>query len=144
MILWRVYYADGSTFDNYQGTPLQVPAYGVICILYRDEVVERIISHRRDFYYWVPTGSQWWGSDSFGMLDQMSLRGLVSRDGDQWFYLHHDRRMEREPLIYRLIDDGYVKLGRSVSNTTFREIMERAHADPDFPRTSSKPQREHA
>lgn len=135
---WRIYYDDGSTFDNAQSSPRDAPAYGVICIVFANELIGRKIAHLKDFYYWVPDERQWWGSDIFGLLDQMSLRDLVSRVGDQWSYLHYDLPMERDQLVYRLIDDGYIKLGRSVSSVTFREIMEIADKDPDFPPMSGK------
>jgi len=31
-ITWRIYYADGSTFDNTQGNPEDAPTTGVIAI----------------------------------------------------------------------------------------------------------------
>jgi hypothetical protein len=31
---WRIHYADGSTFDNTQGTMADAPRFGVACVTY--------------------------------------------------------------------------------------------------------------
>jgi hypothetical protein len=31
---WRIYYADGSTFDSTQGTFAEAPPFGVQCVVY--------------------------------------------------------------------------------------------------------------
>ncbi len=104
-ILWRVFYDDDTTFDNIQGNPEDVPAYGVICIVFPDELVGRVIMHGWDWYYWVPPEEQWWGSEIHGYLDR-KLHRLPSRALCQ---------------------------GRNVSNKRFAEIMGAADKDPDFP-----------
>lgn len=108
---WRIYYDDGSTFDSGQGTPQDAPALGVICIVYPDELVGRVIMHRFDWYYWVADDEQqWWGSDIHGLTDR---------------------------LIHNLPTEA-VKEGRSVSHRYFREIITKADKDPDFPPKSGK------
>jgi len=34
---WRIYYADGSTFDSTQGSWADAPAFGVQCVVYYHE-----------------------------------------------------------------------------------------------------------
>ena len=118
---WRIYYADGSTFDSSQGEHEDAPPFGVICIVYPNDLVGRIIMHGWDWYYWVPgdgqhcqprsprTG-QWWGSDIYGVLDRL-LHNL--------------------PLCA-------LKQGRNASNERYRQIMAAADKDPDFPPRSGK------
>ncbi len=110
MIDWRIYYSDESTFDSSQGSPQDAPAYGVICIIYSNELVGRIIMHRWDWYYWVPDEGQWWGSDLFGVLDR---------------------------LLHRLPTIALCQ-GRNVSNKTYSKIMGMADKDKDFPPKSGK------
>lgn len=110
MIDWRVYYSDGSTFDNSKGEPDDAPAFGVVCIPQPDLVTGRMIMHGWDWYYYVPDSDQWWGSDLQGVLDRL---------------------LHRLPVLALL-------QGRNVSNEVFREIFGRADKDPDFPLKSAK------
>ena len=73
-INWRIYYSDKSTFDSTQGEPCDAPGYGVICIVQPDDDTGRLIMHKWDFYYYVPSTGQWWGSDLQGLLDRLSAR----------------------------------------------------------------------
>ena len=63
-LLWRIYYADGSTYDSTQGTPDTAPSIGVICIKHFIENEWRI-SAFVDYYLWEQ-GSEWWGADQSG------------------------------------------------------------------------------
>ncbi len=109
-LLWRIYYDDGSTFDNSQGSPQDVPAYGVICIVYQNELIGRTIMQRKDWYYYASDEGQWWGSDLHGVLDR---------------------------LLHRLPTIALCQ-GRNVSNKTYSKIMGMADKDPDFPPMSGK------
>ena len=108
-IRWRIYYDDGSTFDS-QGGCEDAPPFGVICIIYPDDLVGRKIMHGWDWYYWVPEAGQWWGSDIYGVLDRL-LHNLPLRA---------------------------LKQGRNASNERYRQIMAAADKDPDFPPRSGK------
>ncbi len=107
---WRIYYTDGSTFDNSQGKCEDAPAFGVVCIVYPDKLVGRVILHRHDWYYWIGEEEGWSGGDIYGLLDR---------------------------LLHRLPTEAVLQ-GRNVSNKMFRNIMARADKDPDFPATSGK------
>lgn len=107
---WRIYYADGSTFDSNQGEHEDAPPFGVICIVYPNDLVGRIIMHGWDWYYWVTEVGQWWGSDIYGVLDRL-LHNL--------------------PLCA-------LKQGRNASNERYRQMMTAADKDPDFPPRSGK------
>ena len=105
---WRIYYTDGSTFNDNQGSPEDAPAFGVVCIVHPNGLVGRVILHRHDWYYWTEDG--WSGGDLHGLLDR---------------------------LLHRLSTTAVLQ-GRSVANKVFREIMARADKDPDFPPASGK------
>lgn len=110
MIHWRIYYSDGSTFDSNQGRCEDAPPFGIICIIYPNDLVGRIIMHGWDWYYWVPEDGQWWGSDIYGVLDRL-LHNLPLRA---------------------------LKQGRNVSSKRYGQIMTSADKDPDFPPRSGK------
>lgn len=102
---WRIYYADGSTFDSGQGEPHDAPPEGFVCAVGYDETGTRYIMHGWDFYQWDKASSQWWGMDRMGLHDRL-----------------------RRNLVYAY------KEGRTVTKADFQKTMSRADADPDFPR----------
>lgn len=112
---WRIYYDNGTTCDSRSRDPESAPSFGVVVIAFPDPVVGRVLMHGWDWYYWVPTEGQWWGSDIHGLLDRL-LHNL--------------------PL-------QAVKQGRNVSNLQYAEIMGRARDDPDFPVKSAERAGEH-
>ena len=114
MANWRIYYSDGSTFDDSQGTPEDAPSFGVIAIPFPGPEVGRVIMNGWDWYYWRADHEQWWGSDIHGLLDSL---------------LHN-------------LPITAIKQGRNISNLEFAAVLERAISDPDFPRKSAKRRRE--
>lgn len=102
--MWRIYYDDGSTFDKTEGEPHDAPPYGFVCAVGYDESDNRYIMHGWDHYCWDKDSQQWWGMDVFGLIDRLTLNKVYA-----------------------------YKLGRTVTKSKFKEIMAKAHADPDFP-----------
>lgn len=102
---WRVYYEDGSMFDNTMGSPEDAPSYGIICIVQADETVGRLIMHLWDWYFYRDDYAQWWGSDVWGL---------------------HDQLLSNKPL-------RAVKLGRNADSRVYQEILSAAMDDEDFP-----------
>ena len=54
LIQWRVYYDDGSVFDNEMGSWEDAPLEGVQCVAARDDVYGRRVHHFVDYYMWPP------------------------------------------------------------------------------------------
>ncbi len=110
MLNWRIYYDNGSTFDCTEGSPLDAPYDGVLCIVQPDILVGRCIMHGWDWYYYVPSEEQWWGSDIFGLIDQFKRHS---------------------------VDTIAVKQGANVTNAAFMQVMHDAAEDKDFlPKTA--------
>lgn len=101
---WRIYYDDGSTFDDLMGGPRDAPPEGFICAIGYDERGQRYIMHGWDFYQWDRESAQWWGMDRIGLHDRL-----------------------RRNLVYAY------KEGRTVTRSRWEDIMRRADSDPDFP-----------
>jgi len=59
---WRIYYADGSTFE---GKPENAPGLGVIVIVqkHKDTQIGSYLQHQSDYYVWAE--GYWWGCDLF-------------------------------------------------------------------------------
>lgn len=106
---WRIYYEAGE-FDDHDGIPEQAPAFGVICIVQPDETVGRIIVQKKDFYWYNLEVEQWEGGDLIGLLDRW-LNNLPTTA---------------------------VKAGRFIPIARFRDILDRADKDKDFPPTSGR------
>jgi len=103
-IQWRIYYWDETTADNRGGRPR---ALGVICIAVVNPSTG--IDLVREFdHYWFD-GMEWFGADTFGILDNLA-QGIM-------------------PVYYCR--------GTAVSKKLYREIIERALDDPDTPRKSA-------
>lgn len=103
--MWRIYYDDGSTFDSTDGRPEDAPPLGFICAIGYDEGGARYIMHGWDHYCYDRDSNQWWGMDYVGLFDR----------------LIHNK-------IYAY------KAGRTITKTAYREIMDLAHSDKDFPK----------
>lgn len=102
-IFWRIYYADGSTFDNTMGAPHETPSTGFVCARGYDETGVRYIMHGWDHYRFDKASEQWWGCDLVGVLCAARLRTL----------------------------NAYIE-GQTVTKSQYNALMKRAHDDPDF------------
>lgn len=102
-IEWRIYYDDGTTFSNLDGSPEEAPPFGFICAVGYDETNSRYIMHGWDHYCWDVESNQWWGMDTFGLIDRLSRNLIVA-----------------------------YKQGRTVSKTRFTEIMNLSNDDINF------------
>lgn len=107
-INWKVYYDDGSTYDNQDGPPKEAPKQGVICTVNRDDEVGRQIINQYDFYWWHYEEEYWYGGDIFGLWDYLTQSG-----------------------------EKIVLFGRSVPRDQYRTIHQQAVNDPDFPKKSA-------
>lgn len=113
---WRVYYDDGSTFDDRAGLPWEAPGLGVQVIVQRHPAVGREILTRFDWYYWRVDLGVWWASDLFGLLDQLTSDTA--------------NRVRA------------VRAGRNAR--AYASVLAMAEGDPDFPRKSARLEGERA
>jgi len=97
-VSYRIYYADGSTYD---GDPWQAPFYRALLILERDPDHGRRIVSGADYYCWMPEENRWRGYDLPGMMQYMYIPGpkryLVGEmvNNDLWNATY--RRAENDP-----------------------------------------------
>jgi hypothetical protein len=107
-IEWRIYYADGTTFDSTQGEPWDAPGTRVIIILQRHHDVREkpYFVWRGDYYLWKH--DRWYAVD-YGALLQYWFQ-------DQLHLKHHRASLS----------------GETVDNPTWTRITELAGKDPDF------------
>lgn len=107
---WRIYYDDGSTFDSLMGSPSEAPAMGfIVAVGYQQDGKTRYLMQGWDHYRWDRDINQWWGMDLFGVFDRL--------------------RFNKEIYAY--------KEGRTVSVEIWKETLNKAHHDPDFPKERS-------
>lgn len=74
MILWRIYYADGSTVSDVESTVDAVGTRGVQVIAQYHPEAGRELLCKHDYYWW--TGSRWFGGDQFGLYDYLASPGM--------------------------------------------------------------------
>ena len=74
MINWRIYYGDGSTFDNEDGGPEQAPCGRVIAIAFYDDDNRRRVCHQADYYTW--DGVRWYSASDSGFWQYMGEPGF--------------------------------------------------------------------
>ena len=101
--MWRVYYDDGTTWDPHDLGPSQAPRLGVIAIVQYTEHEGRSVYSGEDYYWWDEDGT-WRGGDLFGMFDYLIRPGFK-----------------------------VVLFGRLIHNGLYKDICDRAHADPGIP-----------
>ena len=73
MILWRIFYGDGTTFDSDTGGPEDAPCTNVQIIVEPHPDVGRRMWQKCD-YYWYDRAF-WWGGDIVGYLDYLMCPG---------------------------------------------------------------------
>jgi hypothetical protein len=56
---WRVFYGDGSTFDNLQGSPFDAPRLDVQVIVQKNDTVGWKILNGHDYFYFDPKRDGW-------------------------------------------------------------------------------------
>lgn len=105
---WRIYYGDGSTFDNTQGTPFEAPPTDVQVIVHPSKDNGLLALHNWDWYYYQDNMG-WRGTDTWGLLDKlMWVKGV-----------------------------GAVKQARTIEDSVFQNVLNKARNDSDFPRKTT-------
>ena len=78
---WRVYYADGSTFSDSDGSPEHAPGLGVLIVAYEDPTpgpqnIGRVYRFGRDFYCWRGFEWGWTGQEHAGLIEYLASPGF--------------------------------------------------------------------
>lgn len=101
LIQWRIYYGDGSTFDDQNGALDAAPGLGVIAVLHQAPCWS--LWYDKD-WYWFRDG-EWFGGDLTGLLDHLIyyreltlvFMGRVIRDLD-YRHILENAKQERDRL----------------------------------------------
>lgn len=114
-LLWRIYYADGTTFDSYEGAPDESPDKGVICVVQPDKApgsynVGRDTQNEKDWF--LCYDNQWLAVSTPGMKMHIKSNRLFNLQA------------AREGMMLPFVE--------------YRKIMDKALADMDFPRPAGK------
>lgn len=106
MLQWRIYYADGSTFDDLDGSPSDAPGLGIIVVVlkHEDSRIRAYIQHEADYYIWAE--GRWWACDLFRLWQY-------------WFVQKYDH-----PKV--------ALAGETIRNDLYAKIIRKAKSDKDF------------
>jgi hypothetical protein len=105
MLRWKIYYGDGTTFTNLQGSPDEAPAFDVQFVTQRcGDDTKRDTLQQADYFVMLESGV-WVGSDIIGILDK---------------------------LIHRIPFSGLL-VGRWIEKDAYMGLMAKVARDQDFP-----------
>ena len=79
---WRIYYGDGSTFSDRDGSPYDAPPTNVQCVAVKSPISTegKLLAHGKHAYYWS-FGLGWVGCDEPGMWDYLlNIKGPKFKD----------------------------------------------------------------
>jgi len=105
-IQWRIYYADGTTFDSTMGEPWDAPATRVLLITQRHED-----PRERPYYQWMDDYYVW----KYGRWYAVDYGALL-------FYWFIEKYPHRRACL----------AGETVDNKTWVETKKKAAEDKDF------------
>ena len=133
---WKLYYGDGDTFSDADGSWEDAPARDVQALVIEHEDVGYEVNEGSDGtihnYIWWPGQPHPWGTDHYGTLDYLVAVGALAPD---------------EPVdtlsMADLVEAG-VKVGRSISSDRWREVIAAARADDYFPTKQGRTRAERA
>ena len=106
---WRIYYIDGSTYSNEDGSPESAPGFGVAAIAQEDALVGVQIHQQKDFYAFSGDFGGWYGLDHFGLAQYLGRPGTK-----------------------------IVKLGDCMPTNKYRALVESLNNDPGLPAKSAR------
>lgn len=70
---WMIFYDDGTTYSDVDGSPFDAPSRGVQIICHECPDVGRTLNGKEDYYWW--NGTRWFGGDQFGLFDYLISNG---------------------------------------------------------------------
>lgn len=108
---WKVYYTDGSTFSDLDGSPFEAPKTGVQVLNIRDGRKGRRTLKLVDYYVFSPNLDRW--------VDCVDSAAAMMRAA-------------QEPWIVILF-------GEYIKEEDFEKVLIQAHSDPDFPAVAGNP-----
>lgn len=78
---WKIWYDDGSTFSNEDGTPEEAPVDGILAILEKRANNTIMNHHANEYYYW--TGENWF-SGNLASLERWLRKELPNLKYGRW------------------------------------------------------------
>lgn len=110
---FKIFYGDGATYSDADGSPWDAPRRNVQAIIGPDKANGRYILAQHDAYWWDEIRRRWFGGDRYG----------------EWDYLDQ-------------LGPKVVLRGRFISNEEYASCIAAALNDPDFPPKSARDQGE--
>jgi len=121
---WRIYYADGTTFDGPSERP---PSRGVEVIVQRHPDIGWHTMCKYDYYVWYD--ERWQGVDEIGLYDLLEEFGMIRPSvGDKHTVMVDGEWIDLSGMGFYawLKETGIVLLGRTLTQKKFNDVMRRA------------------
>lgn len=136
---WRIYYANGTTFDSNDGAAQAAPSTGYVCAIGYDQDGSRYIQGQQDYYRWDAASAQFWAffsPDGLTMWAQQAGHVLSVQPGyPTAFGMSDGSTVDFIGLIYWLVERHHIFTGETMTKEAYQSVNTRAHEDPDFPIT---------
>lgn len=106
---WKIYYIDGTSFSNADGSPEQAPGNGVGAVVQQDQTVGAVVHQGDNFYVFDQQYGGWYGLDYFGLGMYLAKPGFK-----------------------------IIKLGETTTIEAHRRMVASLQDDPDLPNKSAR------
>jgi hypothetical protein len=135
-VKWRIYYEDGGTFSDEDGSPKEAPGWGVQTIVQPHIESGRYLLPPYDYYLF--RDGRWIGVDVAGLTDHLLKLGVLRLNRDtrqkEWkLWFGGWREIDMVDLLLNVVEEGIAKIGTLLTKERHMEIFNAAQADKDFP-----------
>ena len=101
---WKIFYADGTTFDSGQGTPQDAPAKDVGVLVQEDGRCGRRILKFMDWFRWDVSAGRWFDCEQFDVLFYLTRHGTVTALRGQYM-----PEAKFQKILIAAHDDDFIK-----------------------------------
>ena len=141
---WVIWYDDGSSYSNLDGSAVNAPRRGCEAIAMVDPDTGRSIDWGRDWYWLSDAG--WLSGDCYGVLDFLDGKGLIRYSAARglWERLEGGKWIASDlyAMLFAFLvvgrSDAIILAGRCMTNPAFRALYQVIIDDPRLPPKSAR------
>lgn len=104
MTRWIIFYADGTTFSDEDGDPIDAPSAGVIAVKQRKKDGIENLQSRGDYYWYDAVDDWWYDGNIIGIVERLTMmnrRGKILVFLGRYIPTDSYERIKREAQDHR-------------------------------------------